>query len=515
MTSDRTNPSDTIEARLQAWIDGEATQDEARALEAAVATDDDVRRKRDLLAAVTSALEAAAPDAASLPAGVDRRIRADLARATDGGEGTRDAGRRMPRWIPWWIAAAAVVLVGVMVFRRDAGDDPALDSKRGEPGHARASTKTTSDAAAPDENEYLALHCVKEARKARLFDDPVFTIELRAKQEALLCVLPRRPGMTPKAMADAFVKRTRTALLALPVYVDVTIVDPDGRTRRGHLVLHEDGSAGDYVMGAGGQGWGVTFRLSDVIVPSAAPVPYVAVFEDAAGEKKIDTLEAIVHYCAWPGGDRLPSGQRWMRYVIERPGRYRVTFHLDTVPKVSGRSSPAWPSFERPLESTHEFVVGGHVGAWSEPVDGMRMRVATAKKDVRVGDVVPIGLQLQNVGKTVRRYNFMGLTRASIPQPYHFTLWFDGTPGVLDEKAMNAVAHAGEQLFAPHVPGAIRTIVVPARFWQRERSTSGPVRVGARFHFEPSLWSGDPKELWRGTIDAPPIECAFNRPDRR
>lgn len=61
--------------------------------------------------------------------------------------------------------------------------------------------------------------------------------------------------------------------------------------------------------------------------------------------------------------------------------------------------------------------------------------------------------------------------------------------------------------------GTTRAIIFSSDYWRSANGTklTGKARLGLRFHFVPTLWSGG-NELWQGEVAAPAIEVEFAGP---
>ncbi len=464
------NARPTIEERLQAYLDDEVTADERRAIEAEIARSEIHRRKFDVLRAVKDALEdvADADEAASPPETTSVSAPVSL-----------PVSRRVPVWALVSVPLAAAVLIAIVLLT--GGESPRIDGD-GEPA------ATSGEAG----NEWLRVVARMDPTH-RLFDDPTIELTL-APSKGLVHLGKRTRTVDPVKAAEQLVRAMRSppGKGILPLYVDAEILGPEGRSWCGPLFVPVDAKDGRLFVGKAK----LRVPLSAIGArggarPNDPPtdgllIPHVGIPRAADG--------------TW-GPLKAHHVDLSTRFLCPEPGRYRVRLSVRTLP---ARAEYVWPQFAKPLVVECAFDMSGHVGRWSEPVDGLRARIVTPS-DVLVHPA-PIALQLENVSDRPRTYNYMGVTTAEIPQPYHFTLRSDGLD--LDQTDVGIVIPAGSS-FVPHATGVIRTIVVSAAFWRSHSNPQGRLigshRLAIRFHFEPSFVRGDDAAVWWGKVTTPPL----------
>jgi len=520
-----------IEERIQAYLDGELDGADAAELEARIAADPDVRRRHALLKATLDALQDAAPEAAVLPPEVEARLGQEL-EAGSGFDTPMARSRTISIWVAASLAAAAALLIALLWLDSGGRDRPEPE----KPGEVRTQDES------PDEpepygssNEWLAFSVVKEKRAATLFSDPLFTVLVeRKKPFGMLCLLRWKPDETVEAVAERMVTKVfrsgpKDENGMLPVVLGARITTPSGKRLEGRLEFPENPTL--VPMNVQGNGISIkaekaswTLPLSKILVKTIDPLPYFALLPYGKGGWITDQILARERMPGFRNRKRSKDiTPRWEPFFPAEIGKYRVEFHLHGLPR---RPEYSWPTFEGALAAGVTFRVSGVVGEWSEEVNGLQVRLACPKASWRKGTlvtVVPIALQIRNVAETPRKYNFYGMTMAKIPQPYQFEFSVDddrfvgGHAPAAEFKALTrtGVIFSGDDLFVRHPPGTTRTIVVPLNAWYQHGASlaelPGRHTLRARFHFEPTEWPDDDKEIWMGKIEVPPIEYVIEK----
>jgi len=503
---------------LQAYLDGELSPEEAGAVEARLATDDSLRRKLQVLKAVKEALEEAAPEDSVLPAEVEARLVQQIT-----GAAAFDEAPVRPRSISLWIkaslAAAAVLLFLVIFFNREK-------NPQGEREHeAKMQQGPQEEPIRKDEaeNAFLRLCVIKEKKAAVLLHDVIITLEVEARKEPILLYLvPNKPGVSLEDLAEEMV--TKDILVPpkagfLPCTLSARIFTPGGETLEARVDYPPSKTLAPLSLSwpkgslkAPRFSW--TLPLSCIHVFRKAPRTYWDVAPKMGGGWIADQVKAYEHF--QPIVTRANEKSRpdhWERFAPVETGTYRMEIVLRTLP---ARKEYAWPVFEEPLQVGIPFEVSGHVGAWSKEVKGLRFRLAMPESRCRKGEVFPILLQIRNTGSLMKRYNITRLAGNPSMVPYQFDFILDEKGRPADfigsrpaEKGFSFTLH-GTDLFVPHLPGVLRTIVVPSRWWFRDGKPldeiSGPARLGCRFQFQPTSWPAEDRTYWMGKVDVPPID---------
>jgi hypothetical protein len=517
-----------IEESIQAYLDGELSEEDAAELEARMAADPDVRRRHALLKAAKAALEDAAPEAAVLPPEVEARLGQEL-EAGSGFEAPMTRSRTISIWVAVSLTAAAALFVALLWLEHAGREEREAEN----PAEVRAQEKTEDEAREPGaSNEWLQLQVVKEKRAATLLSDPVFTVQVeRIKPIGVLCLLPWKPDETLEDVAERMVTEQiksapRNENGFLPVVLGARITTPSGKRLEGRLEFPENPTM--VLMNVQGKGISIkarkaswTLPLSKILVKTIEPLPYFAVLPDGEGGWVADPIKAHQRMPGFRNRKTLKEiTPRWEPFFPAETGPYRVEFLLHSLP---ARKEYSWPTFEDALAAGATCRVSGVVGEWSQPVNGIQVRLACPKTSWRKGAVVPVALQIRNVAETPRKYNFYGTTTAKIPQPYHFEFSADderfagGNAPAAEFKALSrsGVIFYGDYLLARHPPGTTRTVVVPLNAWSQHgvslSELLGPHTLRARFHFQPTLWLDEDKEMWMGKIEVPPIEYAVEQ----
>lgn len=438
-------------ATLVQWLDGELSADEAERVAAAVAHDpvrgERVRLLRAARAELTWAL--AQSPTAPPPAAAE------------------STGRRRPPMLPWLLAAAGLAVVAVIAT--DGRADP--------------------DAAAA-ENDLLRLELTRSSQRVELFAGVRFTLRGEAKTDLPCRIVARNVDETDAELVARCVFENGGEPI-VPMLLTAELQGP-GAPLGGLEVARADHVFDQRTSEVG-------FDLVDVRTQTDEVGPLLTV-RLAPDGPVADTQWALERDVQPVLGE--PQG-----FVAQEPGDWRLTLRLRALPH-EPRGEPA---FAEPLALSTTFSVHGVVGAWSEPVDGICARLVASRRD-RDGRPLAVALQLRNDSGRSRRFNVVGATMAEIPQPLHFDLLVDGERWSQD--APPALTFGAGWLFVPQPDGTRRSMVVLLEHW---RSTAGLApdrlkgrhRIAMRFHFEPTLWTGDANALWRGTIDTPPIEIDF------
>lgn len=460
----------TIEERLQSYLDGEVTPEERRAIEAEIARSEIHRQKLDVLRAVRDAIDdvAESDDAACPPDLVQRVTETPMALRT-----------RVPVWALVSLPLAAAVLIAITFWR---GGNKTETPDGGE--------KPAAAPAGEASNEWLRVVATPQRRSIRLLDDVM--VDLTFESTSGLIHIGDRvtdPAAAAAQLVKTVLKPPSKGIL--PIAVAAEIHGPDGRVWRGPLPIPIDASEGRLALGK----TSVSVALSAMLASGgerigsnavAEPLPpHFGLGRDASGAfvRKKHFVDVAT------------------KFVCPEPGSYRVKLLVNTLP---ARPEYSWPQFAESLAVEFGFDVAGHVGAWSDPVDGLRVRLATPAKTL--AHPAPIAIQIENVGQTPKRYNYMGVTMAKIPQPYHFNLRLGDRE--LEQKDVGIVIPAMSS-FQTHSGGVIRTVVVSAAFWDvdgtRLSRVAGDHRLSVRYHFKPTLWKSEDTTIWMGEMTSPPI----------
>jgi len=520
-----------VEERIQAYLDGELGEEDAAELEARMAADPDVRRRHALLEAAKAALEDAAPEASVLPPEVAARLGQEL-EAGSGFDTPMTRSRTISIWVAVSVAAAAALLIALLWLDQSGRDHREPEEK---PAEVRAQEKTEDEARKHGaSNEWLQLQVVKEKRAATLLSDPVFTVEVeRIKPIGVLCLLPWKPGETLEDVAERLVTEQiksapRNENGFLPVVLSARITTPSGKRLEGRLEFPENPTM--VLMNVQGKGISIkakkaswTLPVSKILVKTIEPLPYFAVLPDGEGGWVADQIKARERMPGYRNRKRQKEiAPRWEPFFPAEIGQYRVEFLLHGLP---ARKEYSWPTFEGSLAAGAACRVSGVVGEWSAAVKGIQVRLACPKVSWRKGAVVPVALQIRNVAEIPRKYNFYGTTMAEIPQPYHFEFSVDderfvgGNAPAAEFKALNRIGtiFSGDYILARHPPGTTRTVVVPLNAWSQHGvplvESPGRHTLRARFHFQPTFWLEEDKEMWMGKIEVPPIEYVLEERD--
>jgi hypothetical protein len=448
-------PTPPDDATLVAWLDGELDARAAAAAAAAVERDEALRTRVRLL----------------------RAARAELVGALTGGSDAAPLGgpepqpmHRARRGMPAFavVVAAAAIAVVVVV----------------------ASLPRTPRAAA-DENDWLRVELHAPAT-ASLFSGIAFELEGTAKRDGGVHLLARGPNESDEQLVQRFVAQ-QVAAGAVPVVLDATITGPDGIARSGPVAR----VSGRWTKTSSR----VQVELVDVRLqhPSIPPVLTVALAPGGPREDHVWVLQRA----------GLVQPGAVVGFVPEQPGDYRVRLELRSL---VATGDARWPAFAPPLAVERTIAVHGVVGAWSEPVDGMRARIVASTDRPAADRALLVAVQLRNDSDRPRSFNVTGTTIAKIPQPMHFDLTVDGVPWRQRDRLPVVTAAMSTGLALP--VGAQRSVVALADYWQRDgappsAALTGRHRLALRFHFEASVWTSTDRELWQGRIDAPPVEVDF------
>lgn len=446
------------DALLVAWLDGEVDADERRLVEATIASDATVRAKVAHLRAARTALAAAlAADPAAAPP---------------------------RRWYAWAVAAASLFVVAAVLVNTSA------------PGPAQGV-----------ENEFLALRALPLRGGFPVFGDIRFDLEGRAKTSRPCRILARAADETDEQVAARAIADPANAAV-IPLVLDAEVVLPDGTTRRGPVVRVE----GEF----GATASRLRVALIDAVVEHPAISPFLAarLAEEPAplgvDPRSHDEMRGFLW--AFERGAVPAVGGRH-GFVPEQAGDYRIRF---VVRSFTAADDPRFVRMAKPLIATTAFSIGGSFGAWSEAADGLRARIAAKASQVHAGEPLVVGLQLSNASDRPRSYNVAGVTRAPIPQPFHFDLVVDGEPW--QQRDDLPVIFSGGSEFLAQPPGTMRSVIVLADYWHRDGTRlsqlTGKHTIALRFHFVPTLWAGDPRQLWQGTVETPPIEVRIEAAPR-
>ncbi|HZN41956.1 MAG TPA: hypothetical protein VFD82_24340 [Planctomycetota bacterium] len=441
------------DATLVALLDGELPEAEAQHVLAAARSDARLHDRLRLLQAARAELVWALgrPDAAP----------PDMPSATP----------RPPRGPLLFVLLGAAALAVVVVLGLDA-------------------RQPARDAAA--ENRWLQVRLVPLQPAWELFSPIRFELEGTAKTATDCCVVARKPGESGAELAVR-VAADAAGVASLPLVLEAEVTGPDGKSRRGSVARVE-------------HTWTATpsrlvVELVDVLLPHAGinPMLNVALEPDGVREdfwwgiRRAGTVDA--------GGTH--------GFVPEEVGEYRIRFTLRSFAPAGGRL----PAFDEPLEVSTGFAIRGVVGAWSEPLNGIRARIV-ANTDHPGKTPLVFAVQLRNESDRPRTFNVTGTTIAKIPQPFHFDLMIDAEAW-FQRDDLGVITPAMSTGLALEVGGE-RSVVVLADFWrrdgQRPAQLSGRHAFAVRFHSEASLWLDTDKALWQGKIDTPAIAIEMPGP---
>lgn len=432
------------DALLVTFLDGEATPDERAIVERAIASDERVRTKLDVLRRSRDALHEylAGPVVAVAPP----RARSNV--------------------LPWLAAAAAlVVVVSIALSRRGADETPVAS------------------------NDWLEVSAVAPDAAHPLFTNLRVSLVGHSKTSLPCRLVARQPGETDAQLTTRIAAEPAEPAY-VPLVVDGEITLPDGSTRRGSFVRLE----GTFPTEAGSR-TAIPVELIDLVTPHPAINPWFTVGLTRDGTKE-DFLDAFTR----AGGAEL-GGEHG--FVAEVPGRYRLRVSLRSFTPLD---ETRFVRFPKPLVVETAFEVSGVVGAWSAPKDGLSARIVGGTSSVG-SEPWPFALQLRNDSDRPRAYNVAGTTLAKIPQPFHFDLIVDGERW--EQRKNLPVIFSGYSSFLPQPVGTTRSVVVLDGFWRHGSETLAALRgkhtIALRFHFEPTLWDGDPRDLWQGEVETPPI----------
>lgn len=349
------------------------------------------------------------------------------------------------------------------------------------------------DAAAA--NDWLQLRMLPGAAAWDLFAAIRFELEGVARTATPVRIVARKSADETDAQLTARVGDELAGQRVVPVVLEAALTGPDGAVRSGPVLR---------VHGEFGSEPG---RLAVELVDAALPHPGVAPFVAAALRPEGPTEDFLWSHTRV--GHPAAGGRRGC--VPEDVGDHRLEF---TLRSFTPAEDARWPRFGAPLVVSTGFAVRGVVGAYSEPVDGLRARLVAPASPPAPGAPLPFALQLRNDGDRPRVYNVAGATMAPVPQPFHFELRIGDRP--CRQRDDLAVIFSGGTSFLPHPPHTLRSVVVLADYWRLDDSPPsvlhGRHRLSARFHFVPTLWTGDPDALWRGEVTTPPVEIDFGPP---
>jgi hypothetical protein len=434
------NPDDPCDADLVALVHGELAAGDERALRARLATDADLRARHAALLAA------------------DRALAEEL-------ETPRASGRRLHTWWRPLLAAAALVVVGLVIALPRNGQ------------HVSAA-----------HNDIVGLEvAVHHGAQQPLFTDAALEFawqnRLAGDDARRLKVLPYRLADTVEALARAEAADPENARSVVPLVVTAVLHAPDGS----HIPARLVGTVGHVQHVPHLQ----IERLSSFEIETDAPPPYLG-GRPGEGEWVDDFGWALA---------QVPNGgpRRWL---LDQIGEWTIELRIECLPPPTPGQ---WPTFAEPLVVATKVIATGLVSDWGPTVDGLQARVvlATGCADL---ERAPLVLQLRNVSDRTRRYNVVGVTQAEIPQPFHFRLLLggqDGDPLVAYEARPGLGVLIDESvLMVPHPGGTIRSLVVRADYWRNGRAPLldlNAVRtLQMQFHFRPTAWSD--LELWQGEL---------------
>ena len=239
--------------------------------------------------------------------------------------------------------------------------------------------------------------------------------------------------------------------------------------------------------------------LRDFVIQTAEPPPYLG---GRPGDR------CWIEDFAW--GFQAMPGDGPRRWLLDQPGEWTVELRVECgQPPEAG----LWPTFAEPLVAAVKIVATGEASPWGAAHDGLQARLllATGCADP---DRAPLALQLRNTGDRTRRYNVIGMTMATIPQPLHCQLFVSPTAAQIgngegdawsgcDQRKDLRVVIPHDSLMVPHPAGTVRTIVLCPDYWRSGGGKLGDLgerHLMAVFHFEASVWLATDTELWQGKI---------------
>ena len=436
------------DATLVAWLDGELDAAAAARVAAAVQHEAALRARVGLLRAARAEL------AWALQRPLEQPPAAPAA----------PTPRTMRGALALLLAAAAVAVV--VVLARDRAPEPTTAAQ----------------------NEWLHLRVVAERSEQPLFSGIRVELEGRSRTATPVRLVPRRDGESDAELAT---RLAAEGAAGVAVVLDATVTGPDGIARTGPVARAE-------------HEWNerpsrLPVELVDVRLQHPTIPPVLTVALEPAGARED-------HVWALRRGGLVQPGAVF-GCVPEQPGEYRVRFVLRPVPAVGERS----PSGFEPLALDATVVVRGVVGAWSEPVDGLRARIAASTDRPDAARPLVIALQLRNDSDRPRTFNVTGTTMAKIPQPFHFDLLVDGEP--CQQRGDLGVVTAAMSTGLALPVGGQRSVVALADCWRTDgrplSALTGRRTLGLRFHFAALLFDSSDRALWQGRIDAPPVAIDF------
>jgi hypothetical protein len=341
------------------------------------------------------------------------------------------------------------------------------------------------------ENAWLQLRLVPIQPAWPLFGAIRFELEGTARTDTPVRIVARQDGETDEQLAARVFAADPSGV---PVVLDAALTRPDGTVLTGPVAR----VAGTFTTTKSK----VVVELVDVRLPNAGIGPKVDVRLDAAGVRE-DFLWGMQRVGVEREGGR--SG-----CVPDEPGTWRLVLSLRSF---VGFGDSRFLTFAEPLSVATGFGVRGVVSDWSESIDGMQARLLCSTARPTPTEPLVVGVQLRNRGERARTYNVTGVTRAPIPQPYHFDLVLDDQQcrqrddlGVVTPAMTTGLAHP---------PDTNRLVVVSGDCW---RSGDAPLsqirgehRLGLRFHFAWTMVDWNDPAPWQGTLTTPPVAIQFGR----
>jgi len=478
---------------LLAYLDKELTAAEVSRIDAALRVDATLRRRLDSLADVRDGLE---------------EMYAAEAPAPDADAGFSGEGRTPPSRIRSWGWVAAVLAACVVV-----GWVWSLDRDR---------ERTPAPLDRPAENEWLRIRAVPTRGGVwPLFSAASIELEWAAKSSRRIVLLPRPLDKELEVWSREVADQLEDDE-CVPVFLQGRVEGPSGLD---YAVAWSGGSAfevagaparvgqpgtqpGSHPESQPGSQAGSQPGAQRGPRPTTQVVPLWELVGDPGGvgpyfslSPQRDGWKEDFRWAFGTVGNCL-TGSRGL--VPEAVGEYRIRMELCSVPSPEGRG---WGVFDEPLRLDVTLRTEAQIGDWSEPVDGLRVRLVTATAHAREGETTAFALQILNESDRPRSYNHMGMTRAQIPQPFHFGLLVDGQE--CTQRDDLDVIIAASSLGIPHPVGAVRSFVFSPTYWRDADGgvamTSGEHSVQVRFHFEALLWNAADRELWQGKVDSKPL----------
>jgi len=435
------------DATLVAWLDGELSPEDANHVATQVSTNKDLGERVRLLRSARTELTWALGESASAPPPAP--LAQPPVRAHYG------------KWL--LVAAAIAIVLTIGTWRPD-------------------------DQIEADENDLLAIKVTSPRAAWDLFSNIRFALEGQAKTNVPCRIMARQTDETDAQLAArAIAENNGKPIVPMVLSANLSI---DKRDIPG-TVASVDGTFGKTPTS-------VDVGLVDVRVRYDGIGPLLT-FElnDTGGREDF----------MWPFRKKVrPQADAELGFVPTEIGEYRLTLQLRALATEPGKAA----AFVEPLEVAIGFAVGGIVGKWSKPFDGMSARIIASRK-MTGGQPLGVAVQLRNDSERARKYNVAGTTMANIPQPFHFDVIVDGNKWQ-QRKGLGLITTA-RSLFVSQPVGTTRSVIVLADYWHDPKSPElqleGKHQISIRFDYAPSAWESNDKGFWIGVLDTPPITITF------